>query len=247
MLWQSKLPPIWLSLMSAPPRLFWKVRLAPTVIGAVHPAAPCEDSGPICQYESNQPSWMMTLPPMELSQRRLGPLEVWSAIRLPPTVPQFSPMECAWMPIRFPRMCAWKAKRIPGTVALPVTVVPIKTQTSPAETSTVPPAGSAQWKVLDPAGEVGGVCGRGDQRQVVNALADGDVKLMSVHQAGERATGPLPLCRLDQQVRVPREQDAPERGGAVQKLCVGESTGAVLAIRTSMSRSRRPSVMARGT
>ncbi len=94
--------------------------------------------------------------------------------------------------------------------------------------------GSAQGKVLDPAREIGGIRGGGDQLEIVNTLADRHVKLMSVHEAGKRATGPLPLGCLRKQVCVPREQDPPERGSPVQKLWVGEAAGAILLSRQDL-------------
>ena len=99
---------------------------------------------------------------------------------------------------------------------------------------TTVPQRSAQWKVLNPAREFGGIRGRGDQLEIVNALTDRHVKLMSVHEAGKRATGPLPLRRLGKQVRVPREQDPPERGGPVQKPWVGEAAGAIFLSRQNL-------------
>ncbi len=87
---------------------------------------------------------------------------------------------------------------------------------------------STQREVLDPTGEICGFPRCGYQLEVVNALADGHVKLMSVHQPGERAIRPLPLCRFHQQIRVPRKQDAPQRASSVQKFWVGQGTGVVL-------------------
>ena len=61
---------------------------------------------------------------------------------------------------------------------------------------------------------------------------------MSVHQPGERAIRPLPLCRLHQQVRVPREQDTPVRGCPVEEFRVGEGTRVVLLRRQDIDPSK---------
>ncbi len=87
---------------------------------------------------------------------------------------------------------------------------------------------SAQGKVLDPASKVGEVRDPGDQLQVVDALTDRHLELMGIHQPGEGAPHSLPLCGLCQKVRVPGEEDAPERSGPVQKLRVREPAGTIL-------------------
>ena len=87
---------------------------------------------------------------------------------------------------------------------------------------------SAQGKVLDPASKGGEVCGPGDQLQVVDALADRHLELMGVHQPSKGAARSLPLRGLCEKVRVPGEEDAPERAGPVQKLSVGEPAGTIL-------------------
>jgi len=87
---------------------------------------------------------------------------------------------------------------------------------------------SAQGKVLDPASKVGEVRRHDDQLQVVDALADRHLELMGVHQPSKGAARSLPLRGLCEKVRVPGEEDAPERAGPVQKLSVGEPAGTIL-------------------
>src|SRR5438105_1339711 len=76
-----------------------------------------------------------------------------------------------------------------------------------------------------------GICGRcgfGEGFQVGDAAANGKVKLPRIDHRGERLAHPLAAHGLGNQVFILREEDAAQRGGAVQKVRVFEAGGAVV-------------------
>jgi len=66
------------------------------------------------------------------------------------------------------------------------------------------------------------------QLEVVDALPNRYSKLMRIDNSRERLALALALSCLPQQVAVLAEQDAIQRGGAVEKLRVGEPLGVIL-------------------
>ena len=59
--------------------------------------------------------------------------------------------------------------------------------------------------MFDAIGKIGRLAALRDQLQVVDALADGDAKLMGVNDSSKRNAGSLSRRGFDKQIFIPRE------------------------------------------